>query len=244
MKIRNEIHTALTFLKKQNTEGAKPPLMARIIATACICFLLAATVIDLLPTNGEEAVYDNVVRLHVLAASDSAEDQAIKGKVRDAVLALLADTSDGACDKESAEQAYRARLDEIAACAAETVAAHGEAKPCRVTLTREYYPPRTYGSVTLPSGSYTSLRVLIGEAEGQNWWCVLFPPLCLQLAKADSEDVRAVYAEEDAGARAETEELLAAGFTPEQVAILTEKENPRVVIKFRIVEFFRELFAK
>lgn len=220
----------------------KTPLAARIIACACASFLLAAAVIDLLPTDGEEKVYEGVVRLHVLANSDSTEDQSIKLKVRDAVLALLADTSSAVGDKTAAENAYRTRLDEIAACAEQTVMQYGEKRACRVTLTEEYYPERTYGSVTLPSGRYTSLRVCIGEAQGQNWWCVLFPPLCMQLATAKVEDTRAAYAE-DSAAR-ETEELLAAGFTPEQVAILTENDNARVVVKLRIVEFLRELFAK
>ena len=213
----------------------KTPIAARILACACACFLLAATVIDLLPTDGEERVYENVVRLHVIANSDSEEDQRVKLAVRDAVLMYLSKQSLSAEDKESAESSYRARLSKIADVASKTTAQNGTPQLCRATLSTEYYPARTYGSVTLPEGSYTSLRVHIGAAEGQNWWCVLFPPLCLGLAMAEEDDAMAVYAEE-------REELIAAGFTPKQIETLTNAKDKRVVVKFRIVELLRSLF--
>ena len=213
----------------------KAPTAARILACACACFLLAATAIDLLPTDGEEQIYENVVRLHVLANSDSEEDQSIKLAVRDAVLTYLSEQTLSAVDKESAEAAYRARLSKIAEVASKTAAQNGTPQSCSATLSTEYYPARTYGSVTLPEGSYTSLRVHIGAAEGQNWWCVLFPPLCLGLAMAEEEDAMAVYAEE-------REELIAAGFTPKQIETLTMTKDQRITVKFRIVELLRSLF--
>ncbi len=213
---------------------------------ACICMsvLCATVVIHVLPTKGEEQIYDQVVRLHVLANSDSDADQALKLRVRDAVLTLLSDKSDAASSADEAEIIYREMLPEIEAAAREVLAAEHSAYDCHVTLTEELYPARTYETYTLPAGMYRSLRVMIGAAEGHNWWCVLFPPLCLSMASEvrvsnDSAEDTAFCVADDAGER-----MLAAGFTPYEVSLLSDGENRRTVMKFRIVEFFRSLFQK
>ena len=240
-----------------------PVMLSGVRPLLCICIsiLCAATIISALPTAGEEALYDRVIRLHVLANSDTEEDQALKLTVRDAVLTYLNDTSAASTCADDAEAQYQKLLPQIEQIAEETVRAAGYSYDCRVTLTREAYPERSYKSITLPAGTYRSLRVQIGEAAGHNWWCVLFPPLCLSLA-VDAEPSKtntvAVYEDqasanknntgtsETAENTAEEDTLLAVGFTPYEVSLISgnHEQRGKTVVKFRIVEFFRTLFAK
>ena len=134
------------------------------------------------PIHGEEKIYDSVVRLHVIANSDSEADQTLKLAVRDAILEKSRALIGEAVDRESAAQALEESLDRLAACAEAVIKANGFDYPCRVTLTEEKYPQRSYEGMCFPSGSYCSLQVKIGEHEGQNFWCVLFPSLCLDVA--------------------------------------------------------------
>ncbi len=217
--------------------------LIRAIFCFCAAILCAATVIFALPTQGEEQIYHRVIRLHVLANSDTAADQALKLRVRDAILAYLAAESHASTTADEAEAQYQQMLAQIEEIAEQTAAKAGYAYDCHVTLTREAYPVRSYGSVTLPAGTYRSLRVMIGEAAGQNWWCVLFPPLCLSLA-ADAEACTSVMVSD--AERDDTEEvLLAAGFTPYEVSLIAggNESAPKTVVRFRIVEWLRALFA-
>lgn len=162
-----------------------------------------------------EALSDALVRLHVIAVSDEAEEQEIKLRVRDSVLAYLEPRLEGADDAAAARELISAELDGIKA-AAETAA---EGREVSVTLSREYYPTRDYGSFALPAGSYESLRVVLGEGEGHNWWCVVFPPLCLSAAEAEN-------ALETLGGDS---------------AQLLSGEGEGVVFKFRLLELWGEL---
>lgn len=162
-----------------------------------------------------EALSDALVRLHVIAVSDEAEEQEIKLRVRDSVLAYLEPRLEGADDAAEARELISAELDGIKA-AAETAA---EGREVSVTLSREYYPTRDYGSFSLPAGSYESLRVVLGEGEGHNWWCVVFPPLCLSAAEAEN-------ALETLGGDS---------------AQLLSGEGEGVVFKFRLLELWGEL---
>ena len=190
-------------------------------------FFLAAvllmTAFAILPIHGEEEVYESVIRLHVLANSDSEEDQALKLLVRDAVLfdaqAILQDTK--TC--EEAEAVLTAHLDQLERTAAECLRQNGSADPVTVTLGEEEYPTRVYENLAFPSGEYLSLRVMIGEAAGQNWWCVLFPPLCLSAAttKHEAEEI-----------------FLSAGLTEQQYRIITDSDNTKYKLRFKILELF------
>jgi len=222
----------------------------RIILALCISLLCAAVLLAALPTGGEEQIYDRVIRLHVLANSDSPEDQALKLRVRDAILVSLNELQVAADTAADAERAYTGYLPQLEEIARRTAADAGYDYPCRVTLTEEVYPIRTYENgrdcYTLPAGTYRSLRVMIGEAQGQNWWCVLFPPLCLSLAAAkqtppaDAIPV-AVYEEDTDVIPTADEQLLASGFTPYEISLISGEGSPKTVVKFRIVEFFRRL---
>lgn len=227
------------------------PTAARMMLCLCISLLCAAVVISALPTAGEEALYDRVIRLHVLANSDTDEDQALKLRVRDEILTVLADVSEDARDADDAESLYTACLPMLEEVAHRTIADAGYDYDCRVTLTKEPYPIRTYDDgtscYTLPAGTYRSLRVMIGEASGQNWWCVLFPPLCLSLAAdktVPADDAIPVSVEESDTAPTSEERLLAAGFTPYEISLISGEGSQGTVVKFRIVEWIKRILAK
>ena len=196
----------------------------KILVSFCAAVLCAAVLISVFPVRGEEKIYDSVIRLHVLAESDSDEDQARKLQVRDVILEILAERMEEAHSYEDAAAAVSSMLGEIEETARRTV--QGECT-VRAELGRERYPVRVYENYTLPAGEYTSLRVILGEGEGKNWWCVLFPQLCTAQASE-----REFY-----------EDFIAAGFTPEQYRLIKNESGVRYRIRFRILEIFAEMFG-
>lgn len=174
---------------------------------------------------GEEQTQlaDRVIRFHVIANSDSPEDQALKLQVRDAVLSATEKFYPQEATLEEARDALSDHLGELTRTGQETVKAAGYDYPVTASLEKCWFPTKEYDGFALPAGEYTALRVVIGTGEGQNWWCVAFPPLCL-------------------GAAGETVDTAAqAGyFTPEQVSLVTE-ENTGYVLKFKGMELLGEL---
>ena len=174
--------------------------------------------------GGEQrALADQVVRLHVIANSDSAEDQALKLAVRDGVLSRAEALYPPDATLDQARAALAGHLDELAAAGQAVVDAHGGTDRVTAQLTRCWFPTKTYDGFALPAGEYEALRVVIGEGAGQNWWCVAFPPLCL-------------------GAASETvEEAAQAGrFTDDQAALMTG-ETQGYVLKFKAIELWEGL---
>jgi len=156
----------------------------------------------------QEELGRKVIRLHVIANSDSPEDQALKLRVRDRVLARAQEILEQSADMEQAEQALTAALPELTREARETLAAEGCAQPVQARLEPAEFPTKDYDGFSLPAGKYLALRVIIGEGRGQNWWCVVFPPLCTAAARPGQGARRAaggggggrvLMAEEDAG---------------------------------------------
>lgn len=133
-----------------------------------------------------EDIPSRILRLHVLANSDSKQDQALKLKVRDRVLQVSAGMLDGVKTRDAAEKAVSSRLGEIRQAAQDEVYRQGYRYPVRVEMTNMYFSTRQYGNITLPAGMYDALRVTVGSGKGHNWWCVLFPALCLPAAEAPS----------------------------------------------------------
>lgn len=126
-----------------------------------------------------EDIAGRVLRLHVIAASDSAEDQAIKLQVRDAILAETAGLLDGVTEREEAQARLTAALPRITDAGDRCLQELGSDDTVTAELCTMYFTTRQYDTVTLPAGEYEALRVTIGEGNGQNWWCVVFPPMCL-----------------------------------------------------------------
>ena len=193
-----------------------------ITVIVCICALIL--VIGLFPVHGEAQIYEDVLRLHVVANSDSEEDQTLKLAVRDKIISMSAQLGEEADNIEEAEIIISESIDDIRDCAQKEVYANGYDYPVEVRLVREEYPTKNYASLCFPSGEYLSLQVLIGDAAGQNWWCVLFPPLCLDAASESNEDA-----------------FISVGFTPEQYKVITETDSPKYKARFKLLEVIEDI---
>ena len=148
---------------------------------ALLCALCLTLCAALWAQKQTERIGASLIRLHVLAADDSDAEQEIKLRVRDAVLDFLSPRLEGAASKVEAAEILSRSLPALQGAAAEAA----EGRAVTVTLTRERYPTRDYGPFSLPAGGYDSLRVIIGKGEGHNWWCVVFPPICMSIESTE-----------------------------------------------------------
>lgn len=187
----------------------------RVLALFFACLVCTA----LWAEAAQAQLAEKVIRLHVLANSDTEADQTLKLQVRDKI---LAQTNELLAGQESAAEAaaiLRENLEPLAQTAAREIAARGYDYPVEVRLEKTWFPTRRYEDVSLPAGNYQALRVLIGAGEGHNWWCVVFPPLCLSAAEA--ETALETLGADDAG--------------------LLSGDGGGVVFKFRLLELWGEL---
>ena len=164
-------------------------------------------------------IRESVLRLHVLANSDSEQDQQLKLKVRDRLLEVSRNMYSQAATKEDAVNKTNENLLLLLQEAQSVVNSNGYEYPVSVSLEDSYFTTRSYGDITLPAGNYQALRVVIGEGEGHNWWCVMFPPLCISAASED-------------------EALLSDVLSPDQMELV---ESDGYEIKFKCVELYEEL---
>lgn len=191
--------------------------------------LLMGAVTLCVPTSAEGEVYDKVIRFHVIANSDSEQDQQLKLALRDAVIENYSEMFETADTKEMAYSILASELDDINEFAECFLRDNGFSYSCNTVIGEEYYNRTTYESFTMPEGMYTSLRIIIGEGKGKNWWCVLFPPMCTRAAMNNIADSEA------------EEAFIEAGFTGEQYRIITETDKPKYRVRFRLLEL---LFGK
>ncbi len=151
--------------------------------------------IDTCSANCED-IRENIFRLHVIANSDSQEDQQLKLAVRDRIISIGGDIFAQVHNKQEAKMIVRPMLSEFQRAAEDVIKEQGYDYPVKVTISNEYFNTRIYEKVTLPAGKYDALRVIIGSGEGKNWWCVMFPPMCLPAAE-ETEALNQVLSEED-----------------------------------------------
>lgn len=168
-------------------------LWAKKGAVVLLAMVLVAAVMTAIASLGEfrircEDISDKVLRLHVLANSDAEEDQALKLQVRDAVLDGSAELFQASQSKADAMEKVAAQQESLQAIAQKTVWENGYDYPVTVELTETYFNTRTYGDITMPAGYYDAFQVKIGAAEGKNWWCVLFPAICVPAATGPQLD--------------------------------------------------------
>ena len=147
--------------------------------------------------NTCEGIREKVLRLHVIAASDSASDQNMKYAVSDELLRAGESIFRGSETVFQAEEKIGDSLDFLRESAESTLRSLGCDYPVNVILGRTYFPTRQYGEVTLPAGYYNAVRVIIGEGKGKNWWCVMFPPMCLPAASEGTPDISDILSEEE-----------------------------------------------
>ncbi len=193
--------------------------MKLLIKSACVAFVLAV-IYSMIPFQAEcKEISNDTFRLHILANSDSEADQALKLKVRDDVLQFTKSLFENANSKQEAESLVSANLQAIANTAYQSVLKNGYSYNVKAEVTQMYFTTRYYDNYTLPSGKYDALRLTIGEGEGHNWWCVMYPSICIS-------------AEEEKDAKAKE------AFDDTQYDIV---KNDSYRYKFKIVEIFEQI---
>ena len=193
---------------------------ALFIFVAVIAFLV---INNFIPSKEECEIYNSTVRLHVIANSDSEQDQKLKLRVRDAIVEQM--STYNAKTKEEALEYINNDMDNLKKIAEECIKSEGFNNSVSIEIGEESYPTREYEDFALPAGKYTSLRVITGEGEGQNWWCVLYPPLCTSYA-----------------IKPENDEYIDVGFTKEQFNLITGNEK-EYKIKFKLLEMASQAFG-
>lgn len=187
------------------------------------CFLLGLIMTILLNltvfSSKCEDINNKILRLHILANSDTKEDQELKLKVRDVVLNEAADIFKHAKNKTDAIDISKAHLEQIKKIAASEVKRNGYDYKVDVQMVNMYFNTRTYDNVTIPAGNYDALRILIGKSSGHNWWCVMFPAICIPVAEEKQE--------------------LSDVLTPAEIELTQNKDQYDVQFKF--VEYFRSI---
>lgn len=190
--------------------------------------ICAVSYVNAVSSNIESSVF----RLHVIANSDSKEDQDLKYIVRDNILTYINEISKNASTKEEVIEIARNNIDTIKQIAQETVYENGYNYSVNIKIGNFAFPTKQYGDISLPAGFYDALRVEIGSASGQNWWCVIFPPLCFV-------DVSSGVVPE------ESKEVLQENLSYEEYNLLSENQNNSDMnFKFKIVELFQNIGIK
>ena len=232
---------------KRSTASASPSKERAAAFVTCAAILIAAITLlvfslktDLEPSD---PVYTSVLRLHIRANSDSAEDQATKLRVRDALLPFTASLFADCEDMEDAAEVARAESDAILGHIDSTLRELGAGYSARISVGREDFPERDYGGRVYPAGEYTALIVELGRGEGENWWCVLFPSLCMTPAVEKNS--------------LQEEQTVSVGLTPDQYEVIiapsdkdasedasVSEDVPKYRLRFRFLELLFELFAE
>lgn len=187
-----------------------------------ISILTVTVFIAILPTEAEGKIYSDTLRLHIIANSDSEEDQELKLKIRDLLLQKYSAVLKSEDSINSAIAKTRSNLQEIENDVETWISELGYSYSSSVVLSEEWYDTREYSDFTLPCGYYTSLRIYIGNGDGRNWWCVMYPPMCLDLA-TDSDTDDAVM-----------------NYTKEEIFLITEKKYN---YKLKILELISSAFS-
>ena len=201
--------------------------ISTLFALFCLCTVVFATGISSFSYSSASTIYGKVVRLHVLANSDSARDQDIKYLVRDELLKVTNILFKDCKNVSEALGTARKEKALLADTAERVLLQNGCKETVSVVIGKEQYPEKKYASLTFPEGEYLSVRVLIGEGEGKNWWCVLFPPLC------------------NAGVEETGKVMESCGIDKEEIAKLERENDDGAVeifgckVKLKILEWFR-----
>ncbi len=190
------------------------------LVTMIVCLCLFAHLVE----TEQRDLAGRLIRLHIVASADTPQAQSRKLAVRDALLPVIARLTEDCPDQQAAAAAIRKGLPELAAAADDTLSAMGCAESVSVRLGYEYFPRRSYDTFSLPAGRYETLRVVLGEGLGHNWWCVAFPALCLP---ATAEEF--------------VEAAEFAGFSEEQRDLLCG-ESVETTLKFYLLDWFSVLF--
>lgn len=191
-------------------------------APLVFCFALFLSLWDSALLERETAeISARVLRLHVRASDDTPAAQGRKLLVRDVLGETLSPLLSGAEDRDEAARRAQAALPELQRAAEEVLVFLGEPETVRLSLRREEFPERSYPGLTLPAGNYLALRADLGSGQGKNWWCVVWPPLCLAASEEEEEEALDV-------------------FSPEERKLLT---SSGICFRFRLLDLLRQIFG-
>ena len=177
-------------------------------------------------TNISEGLSENIFRLHILANSDSEEDQNLKLKVRDAILEYMKTLTDDTSDKQAVIALSKKHLQDFEKIAEDVIHENDYNYSVNIEIGNFYFPTKYYGNISLPAGNYDALKIEIGKADGQNWWCSLFPPLCFVSISSGVVDE-------------EGEEYLKENLSEEEFEIISSSSS-EIEFKFKIVELMNK----
>ena len=198
-----------------------------VIILSFLLFLYTTVCAFSYAENVSTDIANSVFRLHVIANSDSKEDQDLKYKVRDSLLKYMKEICGDCKSKDEAIALVTEHQEEFKQIALQTIKDNGYSYDVNISIGNFEFPTKDYGDISLPAGYYDALRVEIGEAKGQNWWCVMFPPLCFV-------DVTSGVVPE------ESKEQLEDNLSEEEYALVSEDSDVKIQFKFKILEFFNE----
>ena len=193
-----------------------------LILLSLFILISAISYVDAVSNN----IADSVFRLHVIANSDSKEDQELKVKVRDELLSYMNIISKDSTSKQEAMQIANEHKEEFTQIAEKVIKENGYNYTVNVQIGKADFPTKYYGDITLPAGTYDALKVQIGEAKGQNWWCVMFPPLCFV-------DVSTGIVPDN------SKQELKQSLDNEEYDLISKTDNNEISFKFKIVELFQ-----
>lgn len=205
----------------------KNPKVKMVIILSFLLFIYTTVCAFSYAQNVSSDIAESVFRLHVIANSDSKEDQDLKYKVRDNLISYMNNICNNCNNKEEAINLVTKHKEDFKEIALNTIKDNGYSYDVNISIGNFQFPTKDYGDISLPSGYYDALRVEIGEAKGQNWWCVMFPPLCFV-------DITSGVVPED------SKEQLEDNLSEEEFALVSEDSDPQIKFKFKILEFFNE----
>ena len=203
----------------------KNPKVKMVIILTFLLFIYTSICAISYAQNISTDIASSVFRLHVIANSDSKEDQDLKYKVRDNLLKYMNKICKDCTSKEDAISLVEKNKDIFKQIALDTIRNEGFSYNVNINIGNFEFPTKNYGDISLPAGLYDALRVEIGEAKGQNWWCVMFPPLCFV-------DISSGVVPE------ESKEVLQDNLTEEEFALISDKSSDEIQFKFKLLEFF------
>ena len=189
-----------------------------VFVTLIICIIATVSF-----ENNCKGIREEILRLHVIANSDSDDDQELKLRVRDAVLKSGKAVFSGSEDIISAEGKIADKTDVLLSSAKETIDNLGYDYDVKIELKRSYFPTRVYDDITLPAGYYKAVRIIIGEGKGKNWWCIMFPPLCLPAAR-------------------DNKQVIGDFLTDKEMQIVTA--NPKYEVRFWLIEKYYDIKSR
>ena len=194
---------------------------------------------DEIRTLNYDEVKDSLIRFHVIANSDNEEDQNLKIKVKDKVIDYLYPYLNNSQSLDESRKIIKDRMEDVKKLAEEVIKYNNYDYSIKVELSRENFPDKSYGNITLPQGNYEAFRIIIGDGKGRNWWCVMFPPLCfVDESKAEVEYDKT---ENKINSKKNNSNLEIELNSDENKSGELDKQND-VQIKFKIVEIFKNLF--